>query len=235
MFLAVPDHAVAATAARLAQRNPPPTFCAVHVSGALGLDVLAALGPLAVGSFHPLQSFPVPRDPAAFAGIVVAVDASTPALLRRLSRLARDLHAKPRRVDDSQRVLYHAAAVFASNFVDVAVAEALRLLREIGWGEDEGLAALMPLVDGAVSNIRRNGPTRALTGPIRRGDATTVESHLAALKRVRGEPRIDAVYRMLGLVALEIARNAGLEPAAAGRTRRALTRQAAATRRRGRS
>jgi len=235
VFLAVPDHAVAATAARLARRHGAGGWSAVHVSGALGLGVLDPLRPRPVGSFHPLQSFPVPRDPSAFAGITVAVDASTTALVRRLARLARDLSAKPRRVDDSQRVLYHAAAVFASNFVDVTVAEAIRVLKQIGWGEADALAALMPLVEGAASNIRRKGPTAALTGPIRRGDASTVESHLAALRRLGGRPRIDDVYRMLGLVALEIAKEAGLDPAAAGRTKRALTRKEAATRRRARS
>ena len=231
----MPDHAVAATAARLARRREPGEWSAVHVSGALGLGVLDPLLPRAVGSFHPLQSFPAPRDPSAFGGITVAVDASTAGLLRRLTRLARELGARPRRVDDSQRVLYHAAAVFASNFVDVTVAEALRVMKEIGWGETDAAAALMPLVEGAVSNIRRRGPTAALTGPIRRGDAGTVDSHLAALRRLGGRPRIDDVYRMLGLVALEIAKEAGLDPAAAERTRRALTRKAAATRRRGRS
>ena len=231
----MPDHAVAATAARLARRGEPGAWSAVHVSGALGLGVLDPLLPRAVGSFHPLQSFPAPRDPSAFGGITVAVDASTAGLLRRLTRLARELGARPRRVDDSQRVLYHAAAVFASNFVDVTVAEALRVMTKIGWGETDAAAALMPLVEGAVSNIRRRGPTAALTGPIRRGDAGTVDSHLAALRRLGGRPRIDDVYRMLGLVALEIAKEAGLDPAAAERTRRALTRKAAATRRRGRS
>lgn len=235
VFLAVPDHAVAATAARLARRHDPGGWGAVHVSGALGLGVLDPLQPRAVGSFHPLQSFPASRDPSAFRGITVAVDASTAGLLRRLTRLARDLGGKPRRVDDSQRVLYHAAAVFASNFVDVTVAEALRVLKEIGWGDADAVEALMPLVEGAVSNIRRTGPTAALTGPIRRGDAHTVESHLGALRRLGGRPRIEDVYRMLGLVALEIAKDAGLDPAAAERTRRALTRKAAATRRRGRS
>ena len=86
-------------------------------------------------------------------------------------------------------------------------------------------AALLPLIDGAVSNIRRRGPVKALTGPIRRGDADTVKRHLAVMDR-------PDLYRMLALVALEISQQAGLEPAAAERTRRALTRKVAATRRR---
>ncbi len=219
---------MAAVARRIADMNPPGELAIVHVSGALGLDVLDALTGNAVGSFHPLQSFPAPRDPSAFRGITVAVDASTRALERRLARLARDLGARPRHVGDAERVLYHAAAVYASNYTDVVFAEAVRLLTEIGWSETEGVAALMPLAEGALANIGRRGPVGALTGPIRRGDAETLERHLTALDR-------PDLYRMLGLVALDIAKEAGLQPAAAERTRRALTRKVAATRRRGRS
>ena len=215
-------------AERIAGMGPSRELSIVHTAGALGLDVLAALRPNAIGSFHPLQPFPAPRPPSAFRGITVAVDASTPTLRRRLERLARQLGATPRRVDDSQRALYHASAAFSSNFVHVVVARAAELLSHIGWSEKESLDALMPLVEGQLANMRKLGPVRGLTGPIRRGDAATVERHLKAI----GDREQAEIYRMLGLVALEIAIEAGLDPAAAERTRRALTRKVAATRRR---
>jgi len=225
IVIAVPDQAIQAVARRLADLKPASRLRFVHLSGALGLDVLDDLAPNPRGSFHPLQSFPMPREPSAFRGITVAVDATTPALLRRLAALARKLGAKPKRIDDSQRAVYHAAAVFASNFLDVTVAEAVRMLETLGWTEKESVDALLPLAEGAVANIRRKGPVAALTGPIRRGDADTVARHLAAVDN-------PDLYRMLGLVALDIARQAGLEPSAAERTARALTRKVAATRRR---
>ena len=225
LFLAVPDAAVRDMAERVAALSPPPGLAIVHLSGALGLDVLDALRGNARGSFHPLQSFPFPRDPPAFRGITVAVDATTPALRRRLAALARGLGARPKHVPAEERARYHAAAVFASNFVDVVVAEAVALLEHVGWSEKEATAALMPLIEGAVANIKRKGVVGALTGPIRRGDADTIRRHLTVMERPE-------LYRMLGLVALEIAIKAGLDPAAAERTRRALTRKVAATRRR---
>jgi len=225
LFLAVPDGAVREMAARVASMVPPSELAIVHLSGALGLDALDALKDNPRGSFHPLQSFPFPRDPSAFRGITVAVDATTPALRRRLASLARELGARPKHVGDAERVRYHAAAVFASNFVDVVVAEAVRLLERAGWREDEAIRALLPLIEGAVANIRRRGTVRALTGPIRRGDAETVSRHLAAMEN-------PDLYRMLGLAALQIAEEAGLAPEAVERTRRALTRNVAATRRR---
>jgi predicted short-subunit dehydrogenase-like oxidoreductase (DUF2520 family) len=225
VFLSVPDSVVADVAARIAATAPPRAVSFVHTSGALGLDVLKPLSGHDVGSFHPLQSFPFPREPAAFRGITVAVDASTPALLRKLQGLARGLGARPRRVAAADRVLYHAAAVYASNFVVAVIAEGVRVLMRIGWSEKDSTRALMPLVDGVVANIRRKGVHAALTGPIRRGDAETVRRHLDSLDR-------PDLYRILGSVALEIAREAGLDPAAAERVRRALTRDVAATQRR---
>lgn len=226
LFLAVPDVAVSEMAERIAGMDPSPRLAVVHVSGALGLDALAALGSNPRGSFHPLQSFPEPRSWDAFKGITIAIDATTPALLQDLRQLARQqLGAKPRRVRDSERVLYHAAAVFASNYIVASVAQGVRLLQAAGWKEEEAEDALLPLVDGTVASMHQRGVVEALTGPIRRGDTRTVERHLAEVEN-------PDLYRMLGLVALELAKEAGLDRVAAERTRRALTRNVAATRRR---
>ena len=106
VFLTVPDGVIASVAAKLGTAGMaiPRSVAFVHMSGALELGILKSLrGRHPVGSFHPLQSFPEPRPPDAFRGIVVAVDATTTTLRRRLNALARDLGAKPRRVDDGQR------------------------------------------------------------------------------------------------------------------------------------
>jgi predicted short-subunit dehydrogenase-like oxidoreductase (DUF2520 family) len=243
VFLTVPDNAVSRVAARLATLGAAPSEMVsfVHTSGALELGALAPLrGRHAVGSFHPLRSFPKPGPPEAFRGIVIAVDASRASLQRVLAQLARDLGAKPRRVDDAQRALYHTAAVLASNYVVALLAEAVGLLERSGWSEKEATQGLMTLAEGAVANVRKSGPVAALTGPIRRGDAETVTRHLVALADLdvqsgpQSGPRLGDLYRMLGQAALEIAQEAGLEPEAAEQTRRALTQKVAATRRRSR-
>jgi len=231
VFITVPDRVVTEVAEQVAAVESPRTVAFVHASGALGLDALSALQRRhAVGSFHPLQSFPRPRAPEAFRGIVVGVDASTTSLQRRLARLARDLGAHPRHVRDQDRVVYHAAAVFASNFVIALVDQAVALLEGIGWRREEAARGLRPLMERALLGALENGPTAALTGPIRRGDVNTVTRHLKAL--AAGPRRRLDLYRMLASITLEIAKEAGLEPAAAGRIERALTRDVAATRRR---
>jgi predicted short-subunit dehydrogenase-like oxidoreductase (DUF2520 family) len=239
VFLTVPDGAIATLAGEIAAAaGLPPGVDFVHCSGALELGVLDSLAhEHAVGSFHPLQSFPEPRPPEAFRGSLVAIDADTDALRRRLQRLARDLGARPRGVREAERVLYHAAAVFASNYLVALAGEAVELLHAIGWSEREAVAGLVPLMEGALDEVARRGPTRALTGPIRRGDVETVTRHLEGLAGLdsrsrRGGGRKADVYRMLGRTALAIAMKAGLDPAAAERVDRALTRHVAATRRR---
>ena len=236
VFLAVPDDALSSVAARLAEAGGgiPGTVAFVHLSGAQQLSALDPLGARhPVGSFHPLQSFPEPRSPVSLVGVVIGIDATSPALLRRLASLARALGARPKRVSDSERALYHAAAVFASNYVDVLLGTAVKLLQLAGWSEKEAASGLLPLTEGVLTTVRKRGPIRALTGPVRRGDVNTVERHLAALSALPIRPVADQ-YRMLGLIALEMAVEAGLEPAAAERMRRALTQAAATRRRRGR-
>src|SRR3989442_8961675 len=148
--------------------------------------------------------------------------------MRQLRSLARAIGAKPKQVGDESRVLYHAAAVYASNFVDVVVAEAVRLLEQIGWSEDEATRALMPLVEGAVANIRRRSVVGALTGPIRRGDAETVQRHIEALRNLDvpirpgrfaagppspasggRKPSAHGLFLLLGPVSLRIPTHAG--------------------------
>ncbi len=239
VFLTVPDGAVASFAGAIAAAGElPATVAFAHCSGALGLSALAPLGKHhAVGSFHPLQSFPNPRAPEAFDASVVATDGTTAALRRRLERLARNLGARPRHVNEADRVVYHAAAVFASNYLVALAGEAVEMLRTIGWSEREATDGLVPLMEGVLAEVARRGPDAALTGPIRRGDVETVNRHLEALvgldsRGPRGRPRKTDLYRMLGQIALEIARREGLDHAAAGRVNRALTRDVAATRRR---
>lgn len=243
VFLAIPDDAVPVVAAELAAAGSrlPPGAAFVHVSGALALSALEPLGAHhAVGSFHPLQAFPEPRSPAAFRGIVVAIDGSTEALRRRLTVLTRALGARPKHVDDRHRVLYHAAAVFASNYADALLDVAVGLLEAAGWSKKEAVEGLTALMEGTLANVRKRGPAAGLTGPIRRGDAGTVGRHLVALSALEhSEPRrrqhLVDLYRMLGAIALEIAERAGLESAAAEPVARALTRKVAATRRRRRA
>ena len=95
-------------------------------------------------------------------------------------RIADDLMARPFRLDDAERPLYHAAAVFASNYLIVTGAIAEDLFRRAGVPDP--LAAMLPLQRASLDNVERLGAGAALTGPAVRGDAGTVERNLEALR-----------------------------------------------------
>jgi predicted short-subunit dehydrogenase-like oxidoreductase (DUF2520 family) len=232
VVLAVPDGAVPEVAAALvAAGSLPADAAAVHVGGALGLDALAPLAARghAVGSFHPLQPFPVERPPSAFRDAVVAVDASDPALLERLRALAAAVGARPRRVGAEDRATYHAAAAMAANLLVALADQAGQVLQRAGWSGDEALHAVVSLMRGSLDAIVAVGLPGALTGPVRRGDWRTVAGHVAALEPLAAagaRARPADVYRTLGLAALDVAVRDGLEADRAARVARALARGA---------
>ncbi len=229
MILTVPEAALAVLVEELAEAGLPPRDAYVHVSGSLGLEALRPLADAGhpTGSFHPLQSFPRVRPPSTFTGSLVAVDADDEDLLAVLLEMATVLGATGRRVRDGERPHYHAAAVMASNYLVALSAQAAGVLETAGWGRDEALAALLPLMAGVLESLADTGLPGALTGPIRRGDADTVRSHIEALHAADADPDTsplqERVYRMLGLAALEVAVEAGLEASAADLVKEALT------------
>ena len=225
VFLAIPDQAVSTYSETLRETVKATGTAFVHLSGALPLGALDALRSCgaAVGSFHPLQSFAAAREPDAFRGIMIAVDASDDALAQRLEQIATALGARARRVTDEQRPLYHAAAVMASNYLVALAAESMEALEAAGWSSSEAIDDVLPLMAGTLANLGRSeSAAEALTGPIRRGDAATVERNLAALDAE--SPDAASAYRILGLAALRIAQAAGLTDEAAAEIRMALTR-----------
>jgi predicted short-subunit dehydrogenase-like oxidoreductase (DUF2520 family) len=204
VVLGVPDDEIGPAATRIADAGGFRPGCwVVHLSGAAGLDVLesaraAGARPLAL---HPLQTFPdvvgaVDRIP----GCAMAVTALDDDAYAMGERLAGDLEAKPFRLDDAKRPLYHAAAVFASNYLIVAAGIAEELFRDAGVPDPRG--AMLPLQRATLDNLERLGPAAALTGPAVRGDASTIERNLVALRDAA--PHAVAPYIALCEAALDL-------------------------------
>ena len=220
VVLAVPDDAIPPLAAALAARQAVQAdHVVLHVSGSLSHDVLRILAPsgAALGSLHPLQTLVEPeRAPEHLRGAWAAVE-GMPRAVETAERLARDVGMRPFRLRPGAKPLYHAGAVFASNYFVVVEAVAERLLREAGLADGEAWEALAPLVAGTLDNLRRQGPLVALTGPVARGDVDTLTRHLAALSGTEAE-----LYRRLGEATLELARRRGMDEAVAARVALAL-------------
>ncbi len=178
VLLAVPDSVIAEVAETVVV-GP----WIAHVSGATHL---AALDPhVRRFSVHPLQTLTRDRGAEQLDGAWAAVSGESAEALARASWLAETLGLRPFEVADADRTLYHAAAVIGGNFLVTLHRAATRLLVEVGAPPD----AIVPLMSRTIEN------GFDLTGPIARGDWTTVEAHLAAL--AERDPDLIPLYRAL--------------------------------------
>jgi predicted short-subunit dehydrogenase-like oxidoreductase (DUF2520 family) len=178
VLLCVPDAAIAGVA-----RTIPAGPWVAHVSGA---TPLASLAPhTARFSVHPLQTFTRARGAEQLDGAWAAVTADTAAARAAGYALADTLGLSPFDLADDRRVLYHAGAVIASNYLVTLHRAAVRALAAAGAPAE----ALVPLMRRTIDN------GFDLTGPIARGDRAIVEAHLAALRR--DLPDLEPLYRTL--------------------------------------
>lgn len=183
VLLCVPDTAIADTAGRL----QPGSAWVGHVSGA---TPLAALDPHERRfSVHPLQTFDRSGDPSQFDGAWAAISGETGEALAIARELAGTLGLEPFELRDSDRTLYHAGAVFASNYLVTLQRAAVRL----------GVPAegLVPLMRGTIDHGFE------LTGPIARGDWATVEAHKQAIQE--RHPELEQLYEALAEATAAIA------------------------------
>lgn len=105
-------------------------------------------------------------------------------------------------IDGAFKTKYHAACAIASNLYCALMQESLELLGECGFEEQEALKALTPLAESNLKHILQDGPVKALTGPVERGDAGTVQKHLEEITDKRNRRQYLAVTGKL----LEVAK-----------------------------
>jgi predicted short-subunit dehydrogenase-like oxidoreductase (DUF2520 family) len=192
----------------------------LHTSGAIAsAHALAAARPhvRAVGTLHPLLSFAAAArgaipDLASVAFCVEGDDDARDVAARLVGRLG----GRALFLDGESLPLYHAGAVVASNYVVALVDVARGLLVAAGVPAAQALPALLPLLSSVVQNLSQVGLPGALTGPIERGDVSSVEQHVRILE-ARAPEMLD-LYRMVGHEVLRLAREKSpLEPATVAR------------------
>jgi predicted short-subunit dehydrogenase-like oxidoreductase (DUF2520 family) len=177
----------------------------LHCAGAASAEEL--LGKLAtrvggIGTLHPLSAIADPKlAMRALKGTVFGVegDAHGRAMAAKLVNAIGGIVLE---LDSSQMAAYHTAAALASNYVVATIDAAAQVLASAGVAPDAAARALVPLAEGALRNVAQRGTTAGLTGPIRRGDAATIQRHLDAL---RDKPDVAEIYRALARRAVEIA------------------------------
>jgi predicted short-subunit dehydrogenase-like oxidoreductase (DUF2520 family) len=202
IFITTPDDAIALVAAQV---RWPAGVRVVHCSGAHSLDVLepATRNGAMAGGFHPLQTFASADYAIAnIPGSTFGLEAEEP-LLSELKQMANALGGRYVVLGAGDKVLYHAAAVIACNYMVTLAKLATDLWQTFGVSTPEATEALLPLMQGTINNLRNVGLPKSLTGPVARGDLGTINKHLAALEKT--SPDLLSAYRELGRQTIAIA------------------------------
>jgi predicted short-subunit dehydrogenase-like oxidoreductase (DUF2520 family) len=192
LVLAVPDDAIAATAASLSGR----LSCrfALHLSGALPSEVLAPLRShgAAVGSAHPVRPFTGTAGED-WKGAFVAVEGDEKAV-ELASELSRAIGARPHRLSATGKPLYHAGASLAAGGAAAVLSVGVRLWEAAGIPEEIARETLSGLASRATAAAGARPFAEALTGAVARRDLGTVAAHAGALA---AHPEALALYRAL--------------------------------------
>lgn len=207
IFLTVPDEKITDIANQLALLSDD--FLGrmvVHCSGTKtsgSLSVLQQKGAL-IASFHPLQTFTQASVPNDLHNIFFDIEGDQEAVDYLMS-LAHLWNSKCIEINPEAKPYLHAAAVMSSNYL-IALIELSSTIAEMGGIEkEEACKALMPLMQQSLQNVLETDTlSNALSGPIARGDLSTVQEHLRLLEQ---NPGALALYKQLGTVALELARS----------------------------
>lgn len=206
VFITTPDDVIPEIATTV---SFGPGQSALHCSGA---DSTLTLKPAReaganVGVIHPLQTFASTEQAILnIPGSTFALEAEEP-LLGTLKDMVNCMSGHYITLSAADKAAYHASAVIACNYLVTLVKLASDLWQSFDVPPERAVAALLPLIRGTIHNIETVGIPGCLTGPIARGDAGTIKTHLDALEGAA--PQILPAYRALGLQTVPIARAKG--------------------------
>ena len=135
----------------------------------------------------------VPGSAPQMKGVPFAVEGDASALAAA-RKLVKDLGGEIFKIQKKAKPLYHALGSFSSPLLVATLATAERVGRGAGLSTAQTRSIIAPILQQTLKNYLRNSAASAFSGPIKRGDLSTVRRHLRELKRV---PAAGEVYRAL--------------------------------------
>lgn len=193
-LLTVPDDALPDVCSRLVL---PENAIVVHTSGSRSLDDLNQLMqlysdvPVRTGVFYPLQTFSRSQSLLDFDGIPLCIEAGDPETEAALVAMGQEISSIVYLVSSAERRVLHLAAVFACNFTN----HLLTIASDLTKAHDLEFDLLRPLIGETFRKaLAATNPADVQTGPARRGDQKTIDTHLAMLD---GQPQLLEIYELL--------------------------------------
>ncbi len=221
VILAVPDAVIAECAEALPSLRPGAAV--LHCAGARGPEELAPCQARGahVGVMHPLVSFADANNPPTVRGATLVVAGDGPAI-KAARYVANALDARAL-VAPVHGPAYHALVAMAANGTVALANAAVPALERLGLGRGEAERAIAALLKTVAENVAHLGVPKALTGPMVRGDASTIAAHRQALQHAA--PDAAAAYDTVAPLVLRCARDAGLSAARAAEIEQSLGRR----------
>jgi predicted short-subunit dehydrogenase-like oxidoreductase (DUF2520 family) len=176
----------------------------IHCSGALTSDILHAVKSrhCFVASVHPMRSFANPRiSVQQYEGTYCAIEGDAE-IIPKVESVFNLIGSVTYKICKEKKSSYHAAGVFASNYLVTLSQQALLCLEAAGVDKETGMHVITNIMKGTITNLERTlSPTASLTGPIQRGDVFTVKKHLDGLQSAEQKE----LYSKLGLATIPLA------------------------------
>jgi len=204
------DDQVESVALALASREQVLTGSLIfHLAGRFGLDVLKPLntGAVLLAALHPVRSL---TDSALsldeFSGTACVAEGSD-AALNALKPLVTSIRGTWLPVASIDRGLYHASVSIISNITKAVAWKAQKWQRTAGLPEETAKAVTHQLLQSTMVDLFRSGARQSITGPVVRGDTSTIAAHIDAIRATH--PEDVEVYRVLARTVLDLAQERG--------------------------
>ena len=199
IFIAVPDDEIDNVVQILSRSHEDFSRSIVfHTSGALSSKILSPLERkgATVGSFHPVQTFPKSTVTSGWLeNIWIGIEGDKKAVVAA-RRIVHDFAARSFVLSSRQKVLYHVAAVFSSNYFVTLLSVVEELGKRIHLRRRKLISIFEPLILQSLMNVKKSSAASALTGPIARGDVQTLKRHRLELGK-KGLRNISQLYSAL--------------------------------------
>ena len=172
----------------------------LHTSGVLSsseLNPLRRKG-ASIGSFHPMQTFPQKNiSGKEFENSWIAIEGDKKAIStsRKISSI---LKAKNFVISANNKILYHIAGVFASNYLVTILFVVEQIARRAKIQPENLWKIFLPIINKTITNVATTSPKDAITGVIERKDIAMIKQHLGALNSHKLKHLIP-LYAALGI------------------------------------